>query len=104
MATATAYAHIELDASGAPVVSGTRHKVRLLALDHLAHGLDAEEIRRRYPDLSLGQVHSALAYFYDHQAEMERDLDERHRRVQALRAAQGESPGRRKLRDRGLLP
>ena len=55
-------------------------------------------------DLTLGQVHSALAFYYDHKVEMDIDIAERRQRVEALRAAQGESPGRRRLRERGLLP
>lgn len=98
------YAHIEEDDEGRPVIAGTRIKVRLIAQDHVAHGRDAEEIRRHHPGLSLGQIHSALAYYYDHKDAMDRDLRERHRRVQELRAAADESPGRRKLREQGLLP
>ncbi|QDV38378.1 DUF433 domain-containing protein [Tautonia plasticadhaerens] len=104
--SAVTYAHIEPDEQGRPIVSGTRFKVRLIAQDHVAHGRDAEEIRRHHPGLTLGQIHSALAYYYDHKDEMDRDLEERHRRVDRLRAesASEESPGRRRLRERGLIP
>jgi uncharacterized protein (DUF433 family) len=100
------YAHIEPDEQGRPIVSGTRFKVRLIALDHIALGRDAEEIQRQHPGLTLGQIHSALAYYFDHKEEMDRDLEERDRRVEELRAesALEESPGRRKLRERGLIP
>jgi uncharacterized protein (DUF433 family) len=98
------YAHLEFNAEGVPVIAGTRIKVRSLALDRIAHGWDAEEIQRHHPDLTLGQIHSALAYYYDHQEEMDLEIAERHGRVGALRAASDESPGRRKLRERGLLP
>ncbi len=103
MATVS-YAHIELDAQGEPIIESTRIKVRMIALDRLVHGWDAEEIQRHHPDLTLGQVHSALAYYFDHKDEMDRDIADRHERVSELRAAQAESPGRRKLRERGLLP
>ena len=52
----------------------------------------------------LGQVHSALAYYYDHKDQMDREIEDRHERATRLRAGAGESPGRRKLRERGLLP
>src|SRR5262249_23089218 len=64
MATVS-YAHIEHNADGMPVIAGTRIKVVMIAVDRNA-GLDIEEIRDQYPDLSLGQIHSALAYYYDH--------------------------------------
>jgi uncharacterized protein (DUF433 family) len=99
-----AYAHVECNAEGETIIEGTRIKVRMIALDRIAHGWDAEEIQRHHPDLTLGQIHSALAYYYDHQQEMDREIAESRQRVEALRAAQGESPGRRKLRERGLLP
>lgn len=103
MATAS-YAHIESNVDGEPRITGTRIKVRMIALDRIAHGWDAEEIQQHHPDLTLGQIHSALAYYYDHKEEMDREIAERRQRVEALRAAQDESPGRRKLRERGLLP
>jgi len=95
MATVS-YAHIEHDPDGQPIISGTRFKVRMIALDHIAHGRDAEEIQRHHPELTLGQVHSALAYYYDHKDAMDRDIREGHRRAQELRAAQEESPRPRK--------
>ena len=75
MATVT-YPHIELRDDGVPIISGTRMKVVQIVLDKLAHGWDAEEIQRQYPqwNLSLGQIHSALAYYYDHQAEFDRQI------------------------------
>jgi uncharacterized protein (DUF433 family) len=98
------YAHIERDARGEPIIVGTRIKVRLIALDEMAHGWTAEEIQQHHPDLTLGQVHSALAFYHDHKEEMDRDIAERHERVETLRAAQRALPGKRKLRERGLLP
>ncbi|MGO9471771.1 MAG: DUF433 domain-containing protein [Isosphaeraceae bacterium] len=98
------YAHIEFNTEGEPIIAGTRIKVRMIALDVLAHRWDAEEIQRHHPDLTLGQIHSALAYYSDHKEAMDRDIRQRHERVQALRTAREESPGRRKLRERGLLP
>ena len=77
-------------------------------LDHLAHGSDAREIQRQHPYLSLGQIHGALAYYYDHQAEIDGDIADRLRRVEGLKAElnqlQGESTVRLKLKALGLLP
>jgi uncharacterized protein (DUF433 family) len=105
MATVT-YPHIELREDGVPVISGTRMKVVQIGLDKLINGWDAEEIQRQYPqwNLSLGQIHSALAYYYDHQVEIERYLEEERRLVEELEASLGESPVRRKSRALGLIP
>jgi hypothetical protein len=79
-----------------------------IILDHLAHGSDAREINREFPHLALGQIHSALAYYYDHQAEMDEDIARRIRKVDEIKAdldrRQGPSPIRLKLKTMGLLP
>jgi uncharacterized protein (DUF433 family) len=98
MSTVT-YAHLTMTPEGEPIIAGTRIKVRVIALDRMAQGWDAEEIQRHHPDLSLGQIHSALAYYYDHKDEMDRDIAERHLRVAEHRAAAEETPGHRKLRE-----
>src|SRR4051812_38466351 len=99
-----AYAHIEINEEGQAVIADTRIKVRMIAPGRGTHGGEAEEVQRAHPDLSLGQIHSALAYYFDHKGEMDRDIAERHARVEEWRADQGESPGRRRLREKGLLP
>jgi Protein of unknown function (DUF433) len=73
-----------------------------VALDRLAHHWDADEIQRQHPHLSLGQIHSCLAYYHDHQEEMDRAIEEQIRELERLRAQQGESVLRAKLRAKGL--
>ena len=68
------YAHISLNSSGVPIIAGTGAKVRMLVMDHIGQGWDAEEIHRQYPHLTLGQIHRALAYYYDHQTEMDAEI------------------------------
>jgi uncharacterized protein (DUF433 family) len=99
-----AYPHIELRADGVPYIAGSQTKVIELVLDRLAYHWDADEIQRQYPHLNLAQIHSALAYYYDHEAELDKDIEERARRVQAIKATVGESPISLKLKAMGLLP
>jgi uncharacterized protein (DUF433 family) len=102
------YAHISLDSDGVPVLTGTRTKVVEIVLDHLAHASDAREIHREFPHLSMGAILSALAYYYDHQAEMDDDIARRMHKVdeinRELDRVQGPSPIRLKLKAQGLLP
>ena len=101
------YPHIELRAEdGVLILSGTRVKVVQIVRDHLAYRWDADQIQRQYPhlNLTLGQIHSALAYYYDHKEEMDRYIEETDRLVEEMRAAQGESPLVRKLREQGRIP
>ncbi len=102
--SSSAYPHIELTSDGVPLISGTRTKVVEIALDRLAHNWDAEEIRRHHPHLTLGQIHSALAYYYDHQDEIDRDIDRRLSQVKEIKEELGESPLRKKLKAAGRLP
>src|SRR5712692_6214910 len=96
--------HIEVDSRGVPYLAGTQTKVVEIVLDRLAHHWDADEIQRQHPHLTLAQIYAALAYYYDHQAELDRDIEERAQRVQQLQAKQGPSPIRLKLKSMGLLP
>ncbi len=102
--SASSYPHIELTSDGVPVLSGTHTKVVEIALDRLAHNWDAEEIRRQHPHLTLGQIHSALAYYYDHRSEIDADIDRRLCQVKEIKGDLGESALRRKLKAAGRLP
>ena len=99
-----AYARIALSPDGVPYIAGTRTKVEEVILDHIAYRWDAEEIQRQHPGLTLGQIYSALAYYYDHQEELDREIDNGLREVAQIRASLGTSPIRLKLRAKGLLP
>ncbi|MEW4570902.1 DUF433 domain-containing protein [Tautonia sp. JC769] len=102
MATTT-YPHLIETAEGLPIIEGTRIKVLFIARERLA-GNDADAIQRLLPDLTLGQIHSALAYYYDHQAEMDEEIVRRDRMFEQRKAEAAESPLKRKLKDRGLIP
>ena len=98
------YPHIALSPEGAPYLSGTQTKVEEVVLDNLAHHWDADEIQRQHPDLTLAQIYSALAYYYDHQEELDREIENGLREVAQTRAGLGTSAIRLKLRSKGLLP
>jgi uncharacterized protein (DUF433 family) len=98
------YPHVELAANGVPMIAGTQTKVEEIVLDHLAHDWDADEIHRQHPTLSLAEIYSALAYYFDHQAEMDAVIAAGLRQVAELRTAQDASPVRMKLKALGLLP
>ncbi len=100
----TASPHIEVNSQGVPCLAGTKTKVIEIALDRLAHHWDADEIQRQHPHLSLAQIYSALAYYYDHQAEIDREIDDQLQRVEKVRTDLGPSPIRQKLKAKGLLP
>ena len=62
----TPYAHVVLDETGVARIDGTRYKVVHLVAERLAYGWSAEQLGVEHPDLTLGQIYSALAYYADH--------------------------------------
>lgn len=77
-------------------------KVVEIALDMIAHGWSPEEIHFQHPHLSLAQIHAALGYYYDHQAEMDAHIRQTLTQAEKLRAEAGESPLRRRLREKSV--
>jgi uncharacterized protein (DUF433 family) len=81
-----------------PIISGTTTKVVEVVQDHLAHRWDADDIHRQYPHLSLAEIHAALAYYYDHEEEVEHEIDSRLRRVEDIRNRRADARLQEKLR------
>ena len=101
---ATSYEHIMMDDRGVPVISGANTKVVEVVGLARFHHLAPEEICEELPHLTLGQIHSALAYYWDHQDEIDADIARRDANVDRLREELDDSPALlAKLRDRGAL-
>ena len=102
--TAATINHIELDEKGVAWVASANVKVAEIVADKLAHGLSAEEMQLQYPHLSAAEIYAALSYYHDHKEELDAQLERDRQDVEALRAAAGESPGRKRLRALGYRP
>ena len=91
--------HIELDDRGRPWIAGTKVKVVEVVLDHTACGFSPAEIHLQHPHhLSLAQIHAALTYYYDHQAEIDAVIKRQVDDADRLWEQHRDSPGRRRLR------
>jgi uncharacterized protein (DUF433 family) len=99
----TRYEHVVIDESGIPIVAGTNMKVIELVLEKMAHGWSPEGLYFQHPHLTLGQIYSALAYYWDHQEELDKDLERRQELVAQLRNAAGTSPLKARLKAQGLI-
>jgi uncharacterized protein (DUF433 family) len=88
----TKYEHILLNEAGIPTIAGTDIKVLELVLERTAYGWSPEELHYQHPFLSLGQIYSASAYYYDHQEEIDEDIEQRLQRVDQIREEKGPSP------------
>jgi uncharacterized protein (DUF433 family) len=102
--TSVATTHIEIDERGVAWITDANTKVIEVVLDRVAYGWSPEEIHFQHPTLSLAQIHAALAYYYDHQAELDAEIMRQLKEVEALDEAAKDSPGRRRLRELGLRP
>ena len=60
---------------GRPVIAGTRITVNCIA-GYYQLGMSIDEILDSLHHLTPSQVHSALAYYFDHQDEIDLDLEE----------------------------
>ncbi len=69
MSAATAYAHVTQTpgiCGGRPRIDGHRVRVQDIAVEHEWRAMSPEEICQQHPGLTPAEVHSALAYYYDH--------------------------------------
>jgi uncharacterized protein (DUF433 family) len=98
----TQYKHILLDQARIPMIAGTTMKVVELILDHLAYGWSPEELHFQHPYLTLGQIHSALAYYWDHQTDLDADIARRLASIDQMRQTTPPTPLAARLKAQGL--
>jgi len=92
-----------MDEQGRAWIDDANVKVIEIVLDRIAYGWAAETIQENHPALSLAQVYAALAWYYDHQADLDAEIERQGERIEALRAASKPSPlARRALLRRAL--
>ncbi|HEX4997226.1 MAG TPA: DUF433 domain-containing protein [Terriglobia bacterium] len=90
---------IEIDDQGVAWITGVNTKVIEVVLDKLAYGWSPEEMRLQHPHLSLSQIHAALSYYYEHQEQLDSDIERRRKEIEQMAAKSADSPLRRKLLD-----
>ena len=60
---------------GKPCVSGTRIRVQDIYVWHELQGQSPDEIVTRFPQLTHGDVHAAMAYYWDHRDEIHQEME-----------------------------
>lgn len=88
----TRYEHVVLNEKGVPLIAGTTMKVIELVLGQQAYGWSAEELHFQHPYLTLGQIHSPLAYYWDNKAALDEDIKQRLERAEQIERELGPSP------------
>ncbi|MGA9770294.1 MAG: DUF433 domain-containing protein [Blastocatellia bacterium] len=90
--------HIHLDEEGRAWIDGANTKVIEVVLDKLACDWSVEEIHEQHPHLSLAQIHAALSYYYDHQSEIDAEIERQDKEIDALMENAKDSPLKNRLR------
>jgi uncharacterized protein (DUF433 family) len=70
---------------GKPRIAGHRIRVQDVALWHERLGYSIAEIVAHYPQLTLAEVHAALAYYYDHREEIHDDITQAEALVERMK-------------------
>jgi uncharacterized protein (DUF433 family) len=102
MTIKTCYEHILIGKGGEATVAGTTMKVVELVAESLAYGWSPEELHLQHPYLTMGQIHSALAYYWDHEEVLNREIQQDVKDIEQIRKAAGPSPLVRRLKRQGL--
>ena len=103
MLAETRYEHIVLNEAHVPLISGTTMKVVEVVLAQAAYGWSAEELHIQFPDLTLGQIYSALAYYWDHRDELDGNIEQRLEKVDSIQKSMSPSPLIKRLKEKGLI-
>jgi uncharacterized protein (DUF433 family) len=84
--------HIEIDphkCGGKPCIAGTRIRVWDIHVWHNLRGQSPEQIVADFPQLALADVQAALAYYFDHREEIQRQAKEDEEFVAEMKRKQG---------------
>jgi hypothetical protein len=104
MALELSYPHIEKPAAQpAHLARVPRVRVAQIAMDYLAYGWAADEMCRQHPYLMPAEAHAAMAYYFDHQMEIDDEIRAELERADHELGAAVNSPIRLRLRAKGLL-
>ena len=93
--------HIEMrsnrDGQGRAFIEGTRVRVQDIVGFAEFQGLTPDQIATALPQLTLGQIHAALSFYFDHREEIQAEMRQDADLSKQLRAVQGSGPLERHL-------
>ncbi len=75
MSIQLSYPHVEKPAGDpARLVRTPRIRVAQIVMDYLAYGWSVDEMCRQHAYLDHSEAHAAMAYYFDHQAEIDAEI------------------------------
>lgn len=104
MSVDLAYAHIEKVENQPPYLRrAPRVRVSQIVMDYLAYGWSVDEMCHQHPYLSRAEAHAAMAYYFDHQEEIDKEIQEEVQDASASRANALPLPFLIRMKAKGLL-
>ena len=87
------YPHVfKEEGKPARLASTPRMRVSHLVIEYLNWGWSPEEMRRQHPFLTLSEAYAAMAYYFDHQAEIDAEIEADDKAAQAAITEVASSP------------
>ena len=78
------YPYITENKNGIAIIEGTRMKITQLVAERLAYGWSPEEFHYQHPDITMGQIYSAFAYYADNEALVHSQIEAEERFVDEI--------------------
>jgi hypothetical protein len=104
MALKVTYPHIEKpEGEPARLQRFPRIRVAQIVMDYLAYGWSPDEMCRQHPYLHPAEAHAAMTYYFDHQDEIDREVQAEWQQVEQDRSQAVRSPFFLRLKAKGLL-
>jgi hypothetical protein len=104
MALGLTYPHIEkLEAEPARLQRIPRIRVAQIVMDYVAHGWSPDEMCRQHPYLQPAEAHAAMGYYFDHQDEIDREIETEWQQARQDRSQSPRSSFLLRLKAKGLL-
>lgn len=104
MTTETTYPHIEKQpGKSASLIRLPRIRVAQIVMDYLAHGWSIDEMCRQHTYLGPAEAHAAMGYYFDHQQEIDTEIQQELSALDDSRRHYLHSPFFARLRAQGRI-
>lgn len=80
-----------------------RIRVAQIVMDYLAHGWSPDEMCRHHLHLTLAEAHAAMTYYYDHQSEIDAEIQAELTEVRAAQMSAEPTPFMLRMQAKGIL-
>ncbi len=80
-----------------------RIRVAQIVMDYLAYGWSVDEICRQHLYLLPAEAHAAMAYYFDHQEEIDREIRQEWQQAQETINQSIKSPFYSRMKAKGIL-